>query len=444
MTKKTAAFIFDQITTYLHSKELLEHCRLSANFFTRNRCLPFVVLVSYIINFIRRSLQFEISASAGFIGLKDVSKQAFSQARRKLSPMVFVLLNRKLITEFYSNNTFKTFRGFRLLAVDGSTLRLPKSEELRSEFGVYPKDGDISLIRTSVLYDVLNNLTLHATLTPYYGGSEKEMAIEHFEELSLLDCETKGNDCKDLLIFDRGYPSHFLMFFLRSKGKHFLVRAYESSISEVNDAVKSGVHDAIVDITLTTRKLYRKPDFDKHLPTLENKIIRVRVLTFELSSGQKEILITSLIDQNEFTYDDIFQVYAKRWNIEEHYKFCKCIAEIENFSGQSKIAMEQDFHGAIFACNIAALLAQEVQEELELAAANKKNKFKYKVNRNILIGAIKNEILEVLLGDQDLVAYCEKLKERIKRGAVPIKPDRSNPRHAPYRKQRSPIHKNCT
>ena len=420
----------------------MSNSRLCTKFFTRSRLLPFPVLVTYIVNLIRKSLQFEISSFASFINFHDASKQAFSQARKKLSPQVFILLNKKLITEFYSDNEIKTFKGLRLLAVDGSTIRLPNSDELYNSFGSHSKKGSVPLAKTSVLYDVLNHLTLHATLTPY-RTSEKAMAMEHFEELQVLDNEITGADYKDLLIFDRGYPSHFQMFFLQSRKKHFLFRVSDS-IGEVKNVIESGNRDAVIDIVITKRKLNYMPDFAKHSINLENKNIKVRVAIFDLSSGEKEILLTSLIDQKEFTYDDLFALYAKRWDVEEHYKLYKCIAEIENFSGESKISVEQDFYATIFTCNAASLLAQEAQEELDLASIDKKVKYTYKINRNLLIGTIKNEILDIFLGDQDLEKYCEKLKKRLKRSLVAVRPGRSYDRTPPYIKDcRHTIHKNC-
>lgn len=102
-----------------------------------------------------------------------------------------------------------------------------------------------------------------------------------------------------------------------------------------------------------------------------------------------------------------------RWNIEESYKFYKNIAEIENFSGKSKIAIQQDFYATIFACNTSALLLLESQDQIEEKLAEKNLKYNYKINRNMLIGIIKNEIMDVLIEQQDLIKYCKKLFELI-------------------------------
>jgi Transposase DDE domain len=390
--------------------------------------LPFPTLVAFIVNLIRRSLQLEISSFASFLKISDASKQAFSKARKNLSPKVFQLLNQKLVAEFYSENTFKTFKGFRILAIDGSTVRLPKSEELYKEFGTHTKAGSVPLATTSVLYDVLNHITLDAVLYPF-RASERSMAMDHFKTMLNLDKLTKNND---VIVFDRGYPSLFLIFYLLHIQKHFVIRIYDHFINEINDVIKGGMNDTILTIPAFKKERSISKDFKQYLPDLDkNAVATIRVLIFDLSSGEKEIIVTSLIDQQEFPATEIFALYAKRWNVEEHYKLYKCIASIENFSGESKLAIEQDFHATVFTCNAASLLAQEAQEELESMQPKENRKYTYQINRNILVGTIKNEILEVLLGNNNLEEYCEQLKQRLKRSLVAIRPGRSYPR--PYR-----------
>lgn len=435
------ASIFEQLKKVLHSKSLLLKSRLNERAFIRNRLLPFSVLVTYIMNMIRKSLQLEISSFANFINLPDVSKQAFSQARQKLSAETFITLNRSLIKEFYSDNEVETFKGFRVLAIDGSTIRLPKVDALYNYFKANKEDS-VPLANVSLLYDVFNNLSLNATLQPYIGTSEKSMGMEHFQELDNLnkDINTKYND---IILFDRGYLSHFLIFFLHQNNKNFLFRASTSTISEVADVLKSTERDVIVNVVLTKEKLKYKPDFKKYDINLDNMSIKVRVTIHDLPSGEKEILVSSLIDQTQISYDELFYLYGKRWNIEENYKLFKCITAIENFSGESKLAIEQDFYATVFTCNIGSMLAQEAQEEVNLAAADKETKYEYKINRNILIGTLKNEILEVFLGDQDLTLFCNKLKQRLKRSLVAVRPGRSFKRFFRYRNRRPLIHKNC-
>ena len=57
----------------------------------------------------------------------------------KINPEVFKHLSEVIIENTYieNNKTIKFFGGFRLLAVDGSKVTLPYSEDLKKEFGEY-------------------------------------------------------------------------------------------------------------------------------------------------------------------------------------------------------------------------------------------------------------------------------------------------------------------
>ena len=388
--------------------------------------MTFTNLTVFIINFVKKSSQLELYNFADFFGVSSVTKQAFSSARKKLSPKVFILLNQKLLEEFYSDNIIITFKGLRLLAVDGSTLRLPNDSKLRNEYGLDLANSSVPIAKIFVMFDVLNQITLHSSINNY-RASERDLAIAHIKQLPIKN--KVDQSFEDLLMFDRGYPSLGLLFELNSRKKHFLMRIQENFLSETNTAIKSGIQDSIITISAFSKD--RKPNsrLKEYLPNLQrNTTMQIRILVFNLDSGKKEYIITSLIDQNRFSYSDIFTMYGMRWNIEEGYKFYKNIAEIENFSGKSKIAIEQDFYATIFACNISALLMLEAQDEVEEANSEKKLKYKYKINRNILVGTVKNEILDVLLGEQDLNEYCERLKNRIKKNLIPIRPGRRFPR----------------
>jgi hypothetical protein len=150
--------------------------------------------------------------------LPMISKQAFSAARKKLLPAAFVKLNEVLIQEFYSDNEFKTFMGYRLVVVDGSTLQLPEGDSINEKYGTcsnQKKEG-MNMARISHAYDPLNKITLNARMAPY-KVCEREMVYDHI-------LETPSSTCTgDLYLFDRGYPSILLIFFWHSTKKTLLL-----------------------------------------------------------------------------------------------------------------------------------------------------------------------------------------------------------------------------
>jgi len=81
----------------------------------------------------------------------SVSPSAFCQARMKLDPRALLALNRF---------TPRLWHGSRLLAIDGSTARLPNTDDVMATFGAPPEGSSVPLARFSRLYDVLNGLVI--------------------------------------------------------------------------------------------------------------------------------------------------------------------------------------------------------------------------------------------------------------------------------------------
>ncbi len=57
-----------------------------------------------------------------------VSKAAFCKARKNLSYSIFIELHQNMVDGFYCDAPYKKWKGFRLNAVDGSTLKLPNNK----------------------------------------------------------------------------------------------------------------------------------------------------------------------------------------------------------------------------------------------------------------------------------------------------------------------------
>lgn len=123
-----------------------------------------------------------------------VTKQTFGKARKKFSEEAFILLDERLVDEFYTENTYQPWKGYRVLGIDGSTAQLPMSKEILKEFGgVTNQHGLVMAMgRISALYDVLNALSVDAVIAPYETG-ERELACAQVESLVAFDARTDGH-----------------------------------------------------------------------------------------------------------------------------------------------------------------------------------------------------------------------------------------------------------
>ena len=123
-----------------------------------------------------RSLQRELNRFYAKIldkdfSIQEVTKGALSQARAKLKPEAFLELNQEGCRSFYEDAPYLEWNHHRVLAADGSTLMLPDHPTTRQEFGVHKMgrnaEAPRSLATTSIVYDVLNLLTVDAIIDKY-------------------------------------------------------------------------------------------------------------------------------------------------------------------------------------------------------------------------------------------------------------------------------------
>lgn len=436
---KKASYIFDLLRQQLNSKEFLMDCKLTPESFSRRRVLSFPVIVLFILNLLKKSIPKEIDSFCEFCNVEEVSRSAVTQARSKLSPSVFVKLNNVLVKEFYTDNKVKSLHSYKIAALDGSTIELPNASSILENYGCATNqtESKIPMARISKLFDPLNGITLDAIIAPY-KTSEREMAIQHFETLKSVRVDMKNM----LVLFDRGYPSLALMVYLLKHTIEFVMRCSSQFLKEIDQAVKSKKRDTVIQLSLKRATRAAKAELSQRFPDIDLKeTISFRVIVVTLSTGEKEVLVTSLLDKKCYPYNIFLKLYANRWGVEEGYKFLKTGVEVENFSGNSCRTIEQDFHASVLATNARSILAleasKELVEEIENSGKPDPRKYAYSINKRVSMEKFKHEFVAMLLDlDQDMEMFCTKIKRKMKRHLCPIRPGRSfrRIRRHPHRK----------
>ncbi len=363
-------------------------------------------------NLIRKSLTLElvnfidVFNSRNSTKLSNFTQSAFIQSRNKIKPEVFKHLSSTLITEFYTDNdlSIELWNGFRLLAVDGSMINLPDTKKLEKKYGRTKNHSNTGVVqaRTSVLYDVLNNLVIDSKLVPLKIG-ESTLAKEHLSQ----------SKSGDLIIYDRGYPSFELVNSHYDLGIDFLFRVKVSFNNAVKEFINSGKKSQIVEISP-----------GKNIKTLGKKFNKkscrkVRLIKVILNNGTTEVLMTSLLNSKTYRSKIFKELYFKRWGVETYYDELKNKLKVEYFSGYSDNTIQQDFNVAIFISNIQTLIVKDLEEEIQ--TETKGRKFKYKVNTNLSYGFLKDKIIHLLQGENDME---EELKKLFKSQLIPIRPHR--------------------
>jgi hypothetical protein len=379
--------------------------RIKPEYFSRTGKMSFKESMLFMLNLVKKTMQVELNDFFESVIQKTytVSKQAYSEGRQRIDPKAFIELNDRINEVIYKEcNEFKLWNGYRVSAIDGSILEIPDTEMLRNEFGyIENQNYKIARAKASCIYDVINKIVIKSKIDKY-NTSERDMA----KTLLLQMNETRLEH--ELVLFDRGYPSADFIAFLITSNIDFVIRTPKSFSTVVKNARKA---DQIIEI------IY------------EGKCYKVRVVRLMLDSGVEEILLTSLFDSS-LTIKDFKELYFRRWGIEIKFDELKNRIEIENFTGKTQIAIEQDFYASIYLSNMAELARQHSDGVVEAKNDGKELKHEYKTNINVLIGSLKDKLVLMMLEERPKKRnkLFKKIIDTISRNCVPIRHDRANPR----------------
>ena len=409
----------------LHSQDFVNRHKKSEKDFTRKRSLPFQTLFLYFTNFIKGSYQDELDHyfKAFFkldVSVAIVTKMALSLARRKLKYSAFIEFNRHLLDFFYTHfkNT-KTWCGFNLLAIDGTTLKLYKYKDIRDHFGIMkPNNGPpCPMARASQLFDVLNKVTIDAIINPYHVG-ERDLLRKHL--LNLLP--------NDLLLLDRGYPAYWIFKLIMSQGGNFCARI-SRQWKIIQNFIDSGARETIIDLHPSYQSKQEGIDMGLDIKPLHLRLIRV-----ELESGQIEVLITSLVDEEKYPQEIFKDLYHKRWPVEVDYLFMKERLEVGNFSGQSALSVYQDFHSKVFAKNLTAVLASPAQDAVKRESKDKKHE--YQINMTQAFSKSKDTLFLLFERPREtLLQLIQEIHAVFMAATEPIRPGRKFKRNHKFNKR---------
>jgi len=383
------------------------------------------------INLATKSLAVELTRfftrieGNGEIG--SYTKQSYSEARMKLKHSAYIELNDDIVKDYYTDGEYKQYKGYRLIAIDGSRIQLPNTAVVIKEFGIAENQGtSVPMAMTSVAYDVLNHLAVNAYLDRY-ATSERLLAERHLERLRELTPHSN-----DILLLDRGYPSVPLCVKMLVLGYQFVIRCNgKGFLREITTFAQSGKTDQLIEIDLKKGTLERREKIESIVHPHSFDRVQLRIVKITLKNGTIEYLLTSLIDRQAVSLHELHELYHLRWNEETYFNFQKNVLEIENWSGKSPESIRQDYFARVFSGNLNSLLIEEAQEQVdEETQHNAERQYeRYTINRTVATGILKDAMIEMLFVPRESWELKYKmLLETIKKHVIPSIPGRTFPR----------------
>lgn len=270
----------------------------------------------------------------------------------------------------------------------------------------------------SGLFDLENEIMIATKITRCKYG-ERKAATELIDELIRIGVKN------DLILFDRGYPATALFLKLENAGIKYIMRTSTGFLKVVKEA--------------------KEPDQVIEIPDGNKGFIKIRVVKFLLDSGVEETLVTNLFDR-EFSIQDFKELYFKRWGVETKYNELKNRLQLEDFTGDTPIAVEQDFYASMYLCNMVSLAKADAKVSIEENHKETTLKYEYKINTNILIGKLRESFIVILLekNPRERSKMLNKLMKELAKNVVPIRPGRNFIRNKNLKSNKFPLNqKRC-
>jgi len=393
---------------------------------TRQRIMPLSDILTCTLAKKGLSTVMEIRDYFDSVGKAEqtVSKQDYLRQRQKLNPEVFKLLNGNYLKRFYQGEESKGWRGYLVMAIDGSRAEVPNSEENRQAYGINGNQYGETSVRANIstLYDVCNRFIVDVGIHPCQGSEISEAK----EQIAALK-RTVG-ERKTLIIFDRGYVSLEFMDFLERSGVFYLIRLQPGTFKA--EAAQMQRCDEWVEIKHTAGRLWRlkKAMPERGQEMEETGTTCTRMVKTEFRNEKHGILITNL---KEGSAGDIRHLYRKRWMIEQKYHTLKNKMKFESVTGKANIYVKQDFWAQMLVFNIIQDLITSAEKRAVEKSKKKQCRYEIRINENIAIGLFKKQFINLIMEEDDCRkgAMFSRLITDMEQYIVPIrKNQKSSPR----------------
>jgi len=271
-----------------------------------------------------------------------IHRSALTKARKKVPWQLFEQILFKAVDVAYNcwpQSPDYLWHGMSVYAFDGSKYNLPSTDEIRKEFDPesglqYSGKGHYPQCLVSTAYDVFRRFPIARTVVGIKDGCERE------EAKCMIPRIPSGN----ILLFDRGYPSYEFIHDLETNySGYFLFRCpAQSTFPAVEKFIRSKKGEAVIWVDPTNKYLRKINQKDRK----KVKPIKLRIIKLRSPDGTLSVLLTNLLDKNEFPKHEIIALYFRRWEIENYYRDEKIVLEIEKFHSRTCNGIRQEFFAA--------------------------------------------------------------------------------------------------
>ena len=335
--------------------------------FTRIRKLTFRDTVSMVLFMEGGSTTKELLEYFNF-SRKTPTRSALTQSRRKIHPKAFEALFHAFTSAFTPK---RLYRGYRLLAVDGSDVQIPTDEtDAESYFPGSRGQKPFNITKICALYDLMNHTYEDALVVGKSLANENKLLVQMVERYRFSK--------QSIIIGDRNFECFDTMAHIQDAGHKFVFRVKETKgIASGLDLPREDEYDVSVNLSLTRKRakdtvpLFSDRNRFRFVPnTMRFDLLppgsdafyelKFRIVRFKLSNGAYEMLVTNL-NEKDFPPDELKKLYSMRWGVETSFRKLKYTLALLDFHSKKPQHILQEIWAKLTIYNFTELLASTVK-----------------------------------------------------------------------------------
>ena len=235
----------------------------------------------------------------------------------------------------------------RTYLVDGCTVSMPDTPENQA---VYPQPNTqqpglgFPLARLVVMLSLATAMVSGLAIGPYSGKETGESAL--FRQL--FDRLRKG----DVVVADCYFCSYFMICLLREQGVDLVARLHHKRTADFRRGQWLGPGDHVVEWPRPARPAWMDEETYARMPA------SLRIREVEVAVAQPGfrvevfVVATTLLDADEYTRDDLANLYRQRWSAELDIRAIKCSLGMDVLRCKSPEMVRKEIWASLLAYNL--------------------------------------------------------------------------------------------
>jgi hypothetical protein len=273
---------------------------------------------------------------------------SYCDARQRLPVGVIMRLVRQTAREIEGHAPDDwLWKGRRVSLVDGTTASMPDTPENQRAFPQSKSQGvglGFPLVRMVAIISLATGVVQDLALGPYQGKETGETALFR----ALWDRLGAG----DVVLGDRYFASFFGIAGLAQRGVDGLFRMHQRRKFDFRRGCRLAIEDHVVVWIKPARPKWMDEETYAQIPD-ELKVRELRITVKQPGFRvDKLVLVTTLIDGQEYTKEELANLFLQRWNVELDLRSIKDVLQMDVLRCKSPEMVQKEIWMHLLAYNL--------------------------------------------------------------------------------------------